>query len=76
MSTMFGCAGKWSVGENFVAAWTIGKELYNKYGEAENRSLQDYLNDPELYVLLNIDSDAVLDYYENIMRDRGEYYFD
>ncbi len=24
----------------------------------------------------NIDSDAVLDYCENIMRDRGEYYFD
>ena len=76
VSTMFACAGKWSVGSNFIAAWDIGKQLYQKYGKIEGKSLQDYLNDPAVYTLLNVDSDSVLDCYETIMKDRGLYYLD
>lgn len=76
LSTMFACAGKWSVGINFVTAWELGKKLYQTFGDIENKSLQDYLDDPELYNLLDIDSEAVLDYYETIMKNRGEYYLD
>lgn len=71
VSTMFACAGKWSVGINFVTAWELGKKLYQTFGDIENKSLQDYLNDPELNNLLNIDSEAMLDYYETIMKNRG-----